>query len=528
MEDQRANHRETGDGSGYPVRKRPTPSSSLSAFYLHPSAFPLPVKILLWFFLNVALLVAGFLLLFNAEYHFNLDWVFSNHAQQRVESMRDLIADDLNTQPPDEWDDVIDRFNDAYHVRFALFDDGGRHLLGSVDNLPAEVRARMELSPRFSHAAPSSAARSTRTATPAIPVTNPPINTVPVRSFIHTVDPTRYWLLVNARVDNPRAGGALNLNIVAESSSASMGGLIIDPMPWLRLAAAAVVLSVLFWLPLLRGITRAIGSVTHAAREIAEGRLDARVQTRRRDELGALAEAINGMAARLDGLLRGQRRFLGDVAHELCAPLAKLQMTLGIMEQRTDDHRQLAHARMAIDKAGQIASLVDQLLAFSRASAGASSVRLQAVDVRGAAGEALEREATEGANLCNEVPAGVAVAAEPDLLVRALGNLLRNAVRYGAGAGPVTVSAAREASGSVAIRVADTGPGVPEDELPKIFDAFYRVDTSRTRETGGVGLGLSIVKTCVETCGGTVMASNRPGGGLEVTIHLPGAVALAV
>ncbi len=69
----------------------------------------------------------------------------------------------------------------------------------------------------------------------------------------------------------------------------------------------------------------------------------------------------------------------------------------------------------------------------------------------------------------------------------------------------------------MAVRVADSGPGVPEEELPKIFDAFYRVDTSRTRETGGVGLGLSIVKMCVESCGGTVAARNRPGGGLEVS-----------
>ncbi len=464
------------------------------------SRLPLPFKILLWFFLNLAFLVVGFLLLFNAEYHFNLDWVFASHAQQRVESMRDLIVDDLNTQPPDEWDDVLDRFDDAYHVRFALYDERGNHLLGTVDTLPAEVHARMQLvSP---HAAAS--------------------NTEASRAFVRTVQPTRYWLLVAARVDNPRAGGALNLHVVAMSPNASMGGLIIDPMPWVRLAGAATVLSVLFWLPLLRGITRAIGNATHAAREIAEGRLDARVQSRRRDELGVLAEAINGMAARLDGLLKGQRRFLGDVAHELCAPLARLQMTLGIIEQRSDD-RQRAYARTAIDKAGQIASLVDQLLAFSRAAAGASTVRLEMVEVRQATRDAMAHESTdasEGADVRVEVPEGLFAVADPDLLVRALGNLVRNAVRYGAGAGPILVRAERGVDDTVSVRVADAGPGVPETELPKIFDAFYRVDTSRTRETGGVGLGLSIVKNCVEACGGTVTAHNRPGGGLEVTIRL--------
>ena len=97
--------------------------------------------------------------------------------------MRDLIVDDLNTQPPDEWDDVLDRFDDAYHVRFALFDEKGNHLLGTVDNLPAEVHARMQL-------------------------VSPPGRRVhrrgvPGRSC-GTVQPTRYWLLVAARVDNPR------------------------------------------------------------------------------------------------------------------------------------------------------------------------------------------------------------------------------------------------------------------------------------------------------------------------------------
>ena len=235
-----------------------------------------------------------------------------------------------------------------------------------------------------------------------------------------------------------------------------------------------------------------------------------------------LAEAINGMAARLDGLLKGQRRFLGDVAHELCAPLARLQMTLGIIEQRSDD-RQRAYARTAIDKAGQIAGLVDQLLAFSRAAAGASTVKSQAVDVRLAAREAMGHESAEaeGADVRVEVPEEMFVTADPDLLVRALGNLVRNAIRYGAGAGPIRVHAERGADDAVAVRVADSGPGVPEAELPKIFDAFYRVDTSRTRETGGVGLGLSIVKNCVEACGGTVTAHNRPAGGLEVTLRLP-------
>ena len=112
------------------------------------------------------------------------------------------------------------------------------------------------------------------------------------------------------------------------------------------------------------------------------------------------------------------------------------------------------------------------------------------------------------------------VMAEPELLVRAFGNILRNAIRYAGHAGPITISAAQAgASGNVSIE--DCGPGIPEAAIAQVFDPFYRVDTSRDRETGGVGLGLSIVKTCIESCGGTVRCENRETGGLRVTAKLP-------
>ncbi len=476
--------------------------------------FSLPIKILLWFFLNLAILVTVFVLLFSAEYQFNLDWLFASAARQRVDAMRALVVDDLNTHPPDEWEDVLDRFSMAYHVRFTLFDDQGRHLLGPIVNLPAEVRQELQPLPR---AAPSP---------PHAPAAAEP------KIFLRTLTPTRYWLAVAAHVDNPQTGGPMRLHIVAEAPSAGMGGLIIDPTPWVRLAAGAVVFSVLFWLPLLRGLTHSLRQITHATRQIAEGRFDARVHTRRRDELGLLAEAINQMAVRLDGLLKGQKRFLGDVAHELCSPLARLQLTLGIIEQHAGDgERQQRYTRTAMEKSEQIARLVDQLLAFSRASLGESGVRLQAVDVREAAAAAVRQETAETPEqkgvpeIRLEIPAGLSVRADPELLVRALGNLLRNALRHGAGGrGGIAVRAASagEHAPNVEIVVSDHGPGVPPEELPRIFDAFYRVDAARARETGGVGLGLSIVRMGVEACGGTVTARNRATGGtgLELVLRM--------
>jgi two-component system sensor histidine kinase CpxA len=471
---------------------------------------PLYAKILFWFFLNMALLAAVSVVLFNAQFHFELDWFLGGSARGRIDTMRDLITTELNNTVPDEWDRVVARFGEAYHVRLSLFDDDGNLLIGPGGNLPAEVQEKIS-PPQKPDAPPADAASS-----PA--ETRRPRRPRFFRAFVRTTNPTRYWLLTTSRLDNPQAGEPMRIVLVAEDTSLSMGGLIIDLTPWLWLGAGSVVFSVLFWLPLLRGITRSIGQMTDATQQIAEGRFDARVPARRRDELGALADAINRMAARLDGLVKGQKRFLGDVAHELCAPLARLQMALGIIEQRSDE-KQKVYAKSATEKAGQIASLVNELLDFSRASFGASALHLQPVGVREAVEEAIKRESTDNAEIKLEIPADLKVSADSELLIRALANLIRNAIRYGANTGSIEISATKENDG-VKIRVADQGPGVPDAELAKIFDAFHRLDDSRTRETGGVGLGLSIVKTCIDSCGGSVSAVNRQPHGLEVIVQL--------
>jgi two-component system sensor histidine kinase CpxA len=462
--------------------------------------FPLYAKILGWFFLNLLVLAAVFLLLVNAQFRFDLGWAFTTAARERVNAMRDLIVGELNTTRTDEWDRIIESFSDAYHIRLALLDENGERLIGAIDPLAPEVRARiLQAEEEGNHR---------------------------VEAFLRTTNPSRYWLLVSAQPDNPEAAGPMNVLLVAESNSVTVGGLVMDlRLGWL-LALGSALLSIVLWLPLLRGMTRSIRQMTEATERIARGEFDVRVPARRNDELGVLAEAINRMGLRLDGFVKGQTRFLGDVAHELCSPLSRLQMALGIIEQRADE-RQKVYAALAIEKASQISQLVNELLAFSKASFGGSTVQIQPVPLGAAIEEAIEREKTEGARIESMAPEELIVLAEPELLVRALSNLLRNAVRYGAEAGPIQIRAAREEE-SVTITIADCGPGVPEEELQKIFDAFYRVDASRNRETGGSGLGLAIVRTCIESCNGSVTAENRVPHGLEVKVHLQAAEAPAL
>lgn len=338
------------------------------------------------------------------------------------------------------------------------------------------------------------------------------------KALVRTTGPTRYWVVTRIRI--PDAGGSRSGPglLVVMSPNLSGGGLFFDYRPWLLAGGSVLLLSVLFWFPFVRGITRSISQLTQATEQIAEGRFDVRVSARRQDELGSLALSVNRMAERLAGFVTGQKRFLGDIAHELCAPLARLQMVIGILEQRADPANRGVVAD-AGDEVKEMSALVNELLSFSKAGLKPQDVRCEPVALAELAARVVERE--NGAGRVKVLVAdGLSAMAEPELLSRALANLVRNAIRYAGDSGPITLSAERQ-GGEICLRVADSGPGVPEAALARIFDPFYRVEASRSRETGGVGLGLAIVKTCIEACRGRVIARNRKPSGLEVDLILP-------
>src|SRR5262249_41600393 len=153
----------------------------------------------------------------------------------------------------------------------------------------------------------------------------------------------------------------------------------------------------------------------------------------------------------------------------------------------------------------EMSQLVNELLSLSKAGLKPADIKMMPVDLLEVVRRVAAREADETAKFVIDVPSGLRVLAEPDLLARALGNVLRNAIRYATDARSLTLTARAEKD-RMRISVADCGPGVPPDSLPKLFDPFYRVDSSRTRQTGGAGLGLTIVRSCAEACGGRATA----------------------
>ena len=480
--------------------------------------FPLLPKILVWFFLNLLVLGAALYVVLKVQFRFGLDSLLAGAVGERVQAVSDLIAHELKAKPVGEWNEVLANFGQAYKVQFALFRRDGTQVAGDSLTLPAEVLEKISQDRRGLGEGlgrgppPGKGPRWPREATDAAPQ---------ARYLLRTEAPTRYWVGVSLPLTEPEASRPWPLTLLLASDSVTAGGLFFDRTPWVVVGFGALIFSVLFWIPLVRGVTRSLSQMTRATEQISQGRFDARVDERRGDELGRLGQAINRMAARLSGFVTGQKRFLGDTAHELCSPLARIQVALGILEQRADA-QQKPYVDDLREEVEQMSRLVNDLLSFSKAGLTPQEVKLEPVNLAVTARRVLELEAAGNAQVQLQIADGLAVLAQPDLLLRALANLVRNAVRYAGQAGPICVAASRNED-TVVVTVADQGPGISEASLQQIFDPFFRVESSRSRDTGGVGLGLAIVKTCVEACQGTVTARNRVPRGLEVQVALKAA-----
>jgi two-component system sensor histidine kinase CpxA len=248
------------------------------------------------------------------------------------------------------------------------------------------------------------------------------------------------------------------------------------------------------------------------------------------------------MAERIERLVDSQSRLLKDVSHELRSPLARLSVALGLARQRVTaevaPELELSLNRIELE-ADRLNQLIQRLLTISRLESGTDGMRKTMLSLR----ELVEQVAHDaeyeipGRGCRVTSPANVAdeflVEADPDLLRSAVENVVRNATRYTAEGTTVEVRLERQGTANgeeeeIIVRVLDSGPGVPDESLPKIFEPFYRLDDARNRQTGGVGLGLSIADRAIRLHGGQLRASNRKEGGLEVEIRIPAAPGFAL
>ena len=501
------------------------------------TSFPLFARLLIWSSINLIVLLLALFLTLRVQFGPQFGGFLPDNSHAQTQAMAIVLINDLAKTPREQWDEVLSHLGTAYHMDFALFNGQGERVAGPVFELPAAVHTIVMMTNRlprpgqpgggfpppgggmFPPPPPSDPADLQPGAPPQGPGQARPLLPEFPQRVERTDDPRMFWLLVHLPLDRLQVAGMVPLVLVGKAPSIEGNPLLFNPNPWVYLAVGMVVFSAFFWVPLTRNLTRAIAQMTRTTEAIAEGRFDVEASEKRTDELGRLGLAINRMASRLKGFITGQRRFLGDVAHELCSPLARMEVALAILEERADE-KDAPYVRDVREEVTHMRKLAHELLSFSKASLGENRIKLESVRVADVVAQAVRQEHCEASQVEVQVPDELSVQASPELLCRALANLLRNAIHYAGHAGPVSIGAWEE-NGEVVIAVADRGPGVPGGELEKLFDPFYRIDESRTSETGGVGLGLAIVKTCAEACRGTVTAFNQDGAGLVVQLRFP-------
>ena len=272
--------------------------------------------------------------------------------------------------------------------------------------------------------------------------------------------------------------------------------------------AAALVIAVV----LARMLARPLAEVGTAARRVAEGDYAARVPREGPEELRSVADSFNQMAAALADQERMRRDFIANAAHELRTPLTNLQGYLealrdGVIEGDAATYESL---REEVDRLVRLSRSLDAL-AEGEDVGGPPMVDLDlAAHIRSALALAMPTLERAGLELQVDVPDHVAARANPDHLAQVLANLLSNAARYTPRGGRVTVRAERRPA-DVLVSVVNTGDGIPADDLPRVFERFYRVEKSRDRAHGGAGIGLAIVKQLVEGAGGRVGAESAEG-----------------
>jgi two-component system sensor histidine kinase CpxA len=426
-------------------------------------------KILLWFWFTLAITVVG-------SAFISALIVNENASDERAPVSR-LVAFQLEearlayeTGGRPGLQAFLDTLHRVYDARGILTDETGRDLLTNQDRSDLVRRARRPTLYQIFRTGDATVSRA--------------------------ADDGRYWFFYNV----PRV---------------RIGSWFLLPEHTFVMAAGVLLC---YWLALY--LTSPVRKLEKAVERFGRGDLSARVGSNRGDELGQLARTFDRMAGRIETLLTAEHRLLLDISHELRSPLARLGVAVELARSGDDPNPALNRIQKESDR---LNALVSQLLQVTRAegdpgSLGRAPLRLDEMVQQLVEDSSIEA-AAHGCQLKYEKREPVTVAGDPELLRRAVENVIRNAIGHAPRDTAVEVSLARN-NGKAVMGVRDRGSGVPEEALPRLFDAFYRVEGDRDRASGGIGLGLSIARRAIELHRGSIRARNaRPG--LEVEMELP-------
>lgn len=361
----------------------------------------------------------------------------------------------------------MDRLQTVYRGDSYFTDENGRDLLNGADR--------------------SAILRAARTRP------NAPIRLGPQSYLVASADQERYWLFV----------------------AAPEGPLGLPPI-WGPLWQIPFI--VLLCYALAKRLTAPVRDLEEAVQRFGSGNLSARVDSLRRDELGALSRAFDQMASRIQTLVSGQRRLLLDISHELRSPLTRLSLAVELARSQQNNEGALDRIHKEADR---LNALIGEIVSITRFETDPALVRKSRVAVDELLARIIDDCSLEAIAKSCRIELTIAgrweIEGDEELLRRAFENVIRNAIWYTTDTIDIRVSGD---GSSIAIVIRDYGPGVPEESIPFLFDPFYRVDADRSRSSGGVGLGLAIARRSVDLHEGTIQATNA-NPGLLVTICLP-------
>jgi len=314
---------------------------------------------------------------------------------------------------------------------------------------------------------------------------------------------------------------------LADGRTATLVYAIHPPRPRPGLSYKSLVFVVLFIAGIFsfvaaRTVTKPLAELAEATRAFGRGNLEARARMKRRDEIGEVARAFDDTADRVTAMLVAERELLGNISHELRTPLARIRVALDLANEADPAEATQSLADIAEDLA-ELERLVDDVLAAVRAQT-PLGVRKEPIPLRGLLDKSITkfRSMHTTRELRAELPEELPVVeGDPIMMRRVFDNLLDNARKYSSSAIEIAAHGEKE---SVVVEVKDRGVGIAKEDLGRIFEPFFRADRSRTRATGGIGLGLALVKRVVDAHGGTIEFSSEVGAGTTARVSLPAVI----
>jgi two-component system sensor histidine kinase CpxA len=517
----------------------------------------------------LATLSAIVFICFNAQFGIGWEALLKSPFGDRVDTIADAISSNLQSSDQKNWTEILKNFEKLYNVDFYVFDITGRQLAGKSLTLPKSLADKVNefpngmppfgphdrhgfqppsnmhgfQPPHDSHGfqplhdihglQPPPGMQSFKSPGDMRPPHDlggfqqphdthgfhgpPPFMHAQGRFILHTDDPDTFFVGTKVVLFDVLQMRPMPSFVIASTNNIWQSTLLFDFKFLSFLVLLVLILSLIFWWPFVHQIALSIGELTTVTEKIAEGKFETRTSSKRHDEIGRLGDAVNTMAQRLSEYVSTQKRFLADISHELFSPLARLHMALELMEscKPEDNPRHMQEIKEEID---EMRNLINELLAFSKAGLKQSDIELVRVDLKQVLEEVISKF-TEQTQIELSLASSSIVEGDPLLLSRSFSNILRNSVRYAGDAGPITVHSILNGS-NLTITFSDCGPGVPEETLKYLGQPFFRPEFSRNRNLGGFGLGLAIVRSCIQACNGSVTLSNGAEGGLKVQVKL--------